>query len=548
MTTLDVDRMTVALQLPEPDGPDGRAGTGLLHDVDRVVRRVAGEGLARRLGSAALPAEGEWCVRRVENTLTYQGDGTDWRLEEDWADSVLAALVSALAGSSGTGWAGESVVVPEVWHYRHRDDAVVDMVTSLSRGRPERSWAWRQLGLLDADPDGATLVAALRTHPHLALSAVRAAVGAGGATGLHRLLGGAGWAAVAALAAEAAGHAVDPRTWSSWAEVDAPVGGAEPNGGVTAPAGRLPTAQPVVPADPRDASPSSGLLEALHGSGVRPDRGTAVAWAVLVLLDADPGALARPDARQRAAALADHLARAGDGRDLGLSSEGGSRAARPTPAETPPDSRPETPPGPDARLRASAEARPEETHVRAEEPTENTVVDPSRETAWGGLPFLLASAGTAGLPGLLDDPRLARRDTRWLVHRAAGLLVAAAPDDPARLALCGLPPSALPPAGPEPASGELAALTEVSEAWAGGTLSLLTRQAPRGDDSAYAGLEAFEAVRRLASRYARISGEQGRIDVVLRLDEVDVDVRVAGLDLDPGWVPWLGVVVRYRYE
>jgi hypothetical protein len=31
------------------------------------------------------------------------------------------------------------------------------------------------------------------------------------------------------------------------------------------------------------------------------------------------------------------------------------------------------------------------------------------------------------------------------------------------------------------------------------------------------------------------------------LDEVDLDVRRAGLDLDPGWVPWLGTVVRYVY-
>jgi hypothetical protein len=31
------------------------------------------------------------------------------------------------------------------------------------------------------------------------------------------------------------------------------------------------------------------------------------------------------------------------------------------------------------------------------------------------------------------------------------------------------------------------------------------------------------------------------------LDSVDLDIRRAGLDLDPGWVPWLGVVVRYRY-
>ena len=41
--------------------------------------------------------------------------------------------------------------------------------------------------------------------------------------------------------------------------------------------------------------------------------------------------------------------------------------------------------------------------------------------------------------------------------------------------------------------------------------------------------------------------EMGWIEVHLRLDDVDVDARRAGLDLDPGWVSWLGVVVRFVY-
>ncbi len=40
----------------------------------------------------------------------------------------------------------------------------------------------------------------------------------------------------------------------------------------------------------------------------------------------------------------------------------------------------------------------------------------------------------------------------------------------------------------------------------------------------------------------------GWVDVVLAAAEVDVDVRRAGLDLDPGFVPWLGTVVRFLYE
>jgi hypothetical protein len=31
------------------------------------------------------------------------------------------------------------------------------------------------------------------------------------------------------------------------------------------------------------------------------------------------------------------------------------------------------------------------------------------------------------------------------------------------------------------------------------------------------------------------------------VDQVSTVVRRAGLDLDPGYRPWLGVVVRFRY-
>ena len=55
-------------------------------------------------------------------------------------------------------------------------------------------------------------------------------------------------------------------------------------------------------------------------------------------------------------------------------------------------------------------------------------------------------------------------------------------------------------------------------------------------------------MRALAARRGTVLFAPAWIEIVLALDEVDVDVRVAGLDLDPGWVPWLGCVLRYRYE
>ena len=54
-------------------------------------------------------------------------------------------------------------------------------------------------------------------------------------------------------------------------------------------------------------------------------------------------------------------------------------------------------------------------------------------------------------------------------------------------------------------------------------------------------------VDRVAGRHARVDAEPGWIDLWFSLRDVSVDLRRAALDLDPGFVPWLGVVLRFRY-
>ena len=52
----------------------------------------------------------------------------------------------------------------------------------------------------------------------------------------------------------------------------------------------------------------------------------------------------------------------------------------------------------------------------------------------------------------------------------------------------------------------------------------------------------------LVRRHGRVVVVPGWVTFHLRLADVDLDVRRAGLDLDPGFVPWLGSVVVIRYE
>jgi len=54
-------------------------------------------------------------------------------------------------------------------------------------------------------------------------------------------------------------------------------------------------------------------------------------------------------------------------------------------------------------------------------------------------------------------------------------------------------------------------------------------------------------VERLLHRPGTIFAERGWIDIEMPLGSVDIDIRRAGLDIDPGWIGWLGSVVRFRY-
>jgi hypothetical protein len=208
----------------------------------------------------------------------------------------------------------------------------------------------------------------------------------------------------------------------------------------------------------------------------------------------------------------------------------------PPPASPPAPVRPSTPqPG----APPLAPARP----AAAAEGAGIAEQDHGAPTGWAGLLFLLATAEQAGVPGaLLDDPALSARPLRWIMAALVPRLLAASPagpmaDDPAVLAFAGLIPTAQPPAAPPPRPTEADSLSGHAGRWALTTAQRLGRN----DD------DPGEVVAELARRRGTVVAVPGWIELHLPLGEVDIDVRRAGLDLDPGWVPWLGAVVRYRY-
>jgi hypothetical protein len=51
----------------------------------------------------------------------------------------------------------------------------------------------------------------------------------------------------------------------------------------------------------------------------------------------------------------------------------------------------------------------------------------------------------------------------------------------------------------------------------------------------------------VTARHAEIVVDPAWIEVRFAVADVSTEVRRAGLDLDPGWLPWLGLVVRFTY-
>ena len=141
-------------------------------------------------------------------------------------------------------------------------------------------------------------------------------------------------------------------------------------------------------------------------------------------------------------------------------------------------------------------------------------------TAGGGLLFLVPLLNQLGLADFLDE-EAASSD---LPQRIFAILLRRLPigdDDPLWL-LCALPLPA-----DRDADGEAAR-------W----LARCRRHLRR-----HVGIGLYS----LVCRPARITICATHVDVRQGIDAVDLRIRRAGLDVDPGWVPWLGRVLRFHY-
>jgi hypothetical protein len=489
--TVHVGRMNVRYRVSRDDAEVRRR-------LDDLLDTVLVEGLGPALARAGVPADEEVCIRFVRAPARLRLEAGAAAAVAEWSAAIAEAIVTALTAPRR-----------DIVRYRTRRAALVELALGIAARDYERCWAWRQLGLwhgsdpTDSVTAAAGLVRVLVAEPESVVAVLGEVARAGTLTRLAAAIDEDGWLALARAALVASG--APPSVLDAVDEPDR-AGGADPADAVE------------LRERARAIVAGSRLAVALAAvSRTRVDRSdTRAATAALAWLEAEPAATAATsaaDSRALVAAIAAELA----------SSEHEPLAELRADVDDVPAGSPEG---------RSEEEEKEDDHVSPTEP-------PLRYTTrFGGLLFLLGVLDELELPAALQaDGALADRPLGWVLHRLALAIVPAQPDDPGALAFAGLAPESLPPEGDPPSDGERAAIGDVAS-----TLAEHVRVRLERPDAPPDQLLDFVCRRR-----AEILFDPGWIELRLATEEISVEFRRAGLDLDPGWLPWLGAVVRFAY-
>ena len=496
MIDLRIARLRKRYRLPEATARDDRAR------LDRVLAAAIDDELIdAALERAGIPATDEICIRHVASSARLNTSDPDARLAVQWSIAIADAIAAAIAWELRAGG-------PGVVRFGSRHQALVHMMCSAAGGDLSRAWAWRQLGIWNASdalsPTAAIAeaVEALSREPRAAPAVLRAVAAAGL---LPVIVTGASTERWMRLA-RAALIAFDASA-SMLAALEEALEDALPS----------PTTASAPRATVDRIAAGSAILRSVSRIGRAPVAARAI--AVLAVLECEPE-LATSGQSEIIRALADRI----------VTTLTGASEAR---HETTPQ---RTNVSDKATVKSSASVA---THAAAPDvshPSDDAPVDERARaiTAYGGLLFLLHIVRALSVPALPD------RSLRWTLHRLALTLVALEPNDPAALAFSGLAPGSRPPSEDEPAETE-AERMELSAVRSTLVESLRARLDPPLDESDDA------LVLRIVTRTAEIVADPAWIEVRFSMADATTDVRRAALDFDPGWIPWLGVVVRFAY-
>jgi hypothetical protein len=68
-----------------------------------------------------------------------------------------------------------------------------------------------------------------------------------------------------------------------------------------------------------------------------------------------------------------------------------------------------------------------------------------------------------------------------------------------------------------------------------------------GDGNPFTDDPATDALARLVLRPGRLRWDDAAAELAWPLEAADAALRRAGWDLDPGWLPWIGRRITFRY-
>jgi hypothetical protein len=522
MTGVAINRFRVRCRIPR--GTQTRV-KGIV--ADAIARILEGA-----IEHAGIAKEGYLCIRELHTLVTLRLRDADSALAESLGRAIADSISEMIRKGS-----------PLVVHYRSRAHALVDLGASALSGDFERAWAWVQIGMWRTDSPVRHDLAAeavmytLAREPRHALAALGYLARArnDAVSSLIDLATSAAWVALARAAVKASGSTLDP---------------------VKPPFDRLSEFGADRSAK-RIVGESAIARTTVATMGKLPIE-TRLALAALVILEVEPALIHKGVERARLmlAAVEREFHCADANPSIRFRHEGGM-AEKPGHEPLVVANEFQTTqqrPGNDGRFgnghlvaanRPGIEAGLEGAEYPESEPAPASDVDLSdlRRRAWtehGGLLYLINLAGRIGLAErILSDHRLSERGLRWALNQIGAALAGVEPGNPATLGFAGMLPDVQPPgsSAAPPNDAELSAISEYR-----GTLAKELRKVLDGGAETETSVIDFVLRRR-----ARIEADPGWIEVYFSFNDVSTEIRRAGLDLDPDWVPWLGIVMRFIY-
>jgi len=505
--------------------------------LDDLRTAVLDQAFRLAIEKAGLSDDAELCIRDLLTTVSLRLQVPDRALVSHWSAVMAEEILHAISNGSTS----RAVV------YQSRRHALADLAISVARSDFRRVWAWRQLGLWQSkiaaseNQRVSELVGALCSERRMIVPTLRVLAEAGWLSHIAERLTERHWETLASTVLSEAG--ADSLFSQSEAGADRLLGELAS----MAPNRVLREADRIIN--------RSSLVRALAASRVLSEASVLVRRSIsaLAIAEVEPALLRTETAAAVIEIMVDVCTES-----LPATAHSANREA-PCNSTATSFSRKEIT-FPRVESEATTYAA-DGADVSADYPRKKSLLSNSlaeadeksqpidlRErafTRWGGLLFLLAVFEDLNLVEvILEHPVLRERPFTWVLHQLAQTIAPVSPNDPAALAFAGLSPDIrfkpqiFADESDPPSSAEICGLRELAASMIDHLSSFLVF-----DDEPPASLVDFVCRRR-----AEIVADPGWIEVRFSLDEVSTEIRRAGLDLDPGYMSWLGIVMRFVYE